>query len=120
MLTTERKTIVKKIGKSLSSKYDIANKYYSILSLIGDWELTEREIQLIVFTAVKGNISYKDVKEEFCKIYNSSSATINNIVSKLSKKGFFIKDGTKVKVHPSLLMDFDNNLNIIISIQNNG
>lgn len=114
--TFERKTLIKKIGRKETSKFDMANRYYSILSSIGDWGLTNREIQLIAFTAIKGNISYGDVKEEFCNTYKSSSATINNIVSKLSKKGFFIKDGTKVKVHPSLLIDFDSNIVIISNI----
>jgi hypothetical protein len=36
-----------------------------ILSAVNGLKLTEREIQLIAFTAVKGNISYGSIREEF-------------------------------------------------------
>ena len=114
--TSERKTFVRKVQRIENSPFDIAKRYYTIVSAIGEFNWTEREIQLIAFTAIKGNISYKDVKEEFCKTYNSSSATINNIVSKLKQKMFLIKDGSKVRVHPSLIQDFNSNIVIITSL----
>ncbi len=114
--TSERKTFVIKVSRKESTPFDIAKRYYSLVSSIGDFNWTEREIQLIAFTAIKGNISYKDVKEEFCTLYKSSFATINNIVSKLKHKQFLIKDGSKVRVHPSLRQDFNNDIVIITSI----
>jgi hypothetical protein len=81
--------IVQKLGVT-KNEFLIAEKYYGILSVINDLKLTEREIQLVAFTAIKGNISNANVREEFCKKYNTSSATINNIISKLKKFGMFI------------------------------
>lgn len=109
--------IVRKLNKKENSKFDLYVRYYSILSVMDSWELTERKIQLMAFTALKGNITYADIKEEFCKTYNSSNATINNIVSELSKKHLFVKDGDKVKINPKLLLKDDNNLGIIINLK---
>ena len=91
-------------------------KYYSILSVINSLNLTEREIQLISFTAIKGNITYANVREEFCKTYNSTSPTINNIISKLKKMSIFIKENGKVKVNPIITIDFKKDLMLDIKL----
>jgi TATA-box binding protein (TBP) (component of TFIID and TFIIIB) len=95
---------------------ELAEKYYSILSAINNLHLTEREIQLISFTAIKGNITYANVREEFCKTYNSTSPTINNIISKLKKIGIFIKENGKVKVNPIITIDFKKDLMLDIKL----
>jgi len=95
---------------------ELAMKYYSILSSINSLNLTEREIQLISFTAIKGNITYANVREEFCKTYNSTSPSINNIISKLKKVGIFIKENGKVKVNPIIVVDFRNDLTLEIKL----
>jgi len=41
---------------------------------------------------------------------------LNNIVSKLKKMGVFIKDGTKVKVNPIILLNFDKDIILQISL----
>jgi hypothetical protein len=114
--TSERKTFVIKVQRNEPTPFEIAKRYYSIVSAVGDFNWTEREIQLIAFTSIKGNISYRDVKKEFCETYSSSFATINNIVSKLKQKKILIKDGSKVRVHPSIRQDFNNNIVIVTSL----
>jgi hypothetical protein len=78
--------------------------------------LTNREIQLIAFAAMKGNISYANIRKEFCEKYDSTSPAINNIISKLKKMGVFVKDGTKVKVNPLILLNFDKDIILQISL----
>lgn len=85
------KIIVQRLKKEVDNDIELAMKYYSILSSINNLNLTERELQLISFTAIKGNITYANVREEFCKTYNSTSPSINNIISKLKKIGIFVK-----------------------------
>ena len=104
------KIIVQRLKKEVSTDIELAIKYYSILSVINNLNLTEREIQLISFTAIKGNITFANVREEFCKTYNSTSPSINNIISKLKKIGIFIKENGKVKVNPIIVIDFKKDL----------
>jgi len=108
--------IVQRLKKDVSTDIQLAEKYYSILSAINNLHLTEREIQLISFTAIKGNITYANVREEFCKTYNSTSPSINNIISKLKKIGIFIKENGKVKVNPIIVIDFKKDITLEIKL----
>ena len=108
--------IVQSLKKIVSTEFQLAEKYYNILFTINNLHLTEREIQLIAFTAIKGNITYANVREEFCKTYNSTSPTINNIVSKLKRMGIFIKENGKVKINPKICIDFKKDLMLNIKI----
>jgi hypothetical protein len=108
--------IVQKLKKVEPDDFVLAQKYYSILSILNNLGLTDREIQLVAFTAIKGNISYKHLREEFCKKYNTSSPTINNIISKLKKMQVFIKDGGKVKVNPVIILKFNNDIRLEINL----
>ena len=112
----ERKIVIQKLQKSLSDEYAIAQKYYSILSAINNLGLTKREIELVAFTAVKGTISYANARTQFCDKYITTTATINNIVSKLKKIGIFVKESGKVKVNPIIVLDFKKNLNLVVKI----
>jgi hypothetical protein len=91
-----------------------------MLSTINDLKLTTREIQLVAFTAIRGNISYSSIREDFCKKYNSTSPTINNIISKLKRIGVFVKDGTKIKVNPVILLPFNENITLELKMEHNG
>jgi hypothetical protein len=108
--------IVQSLKKVVDTNMQLAEKYYSILFTINNLHLTEREIQLIAFTAIKGNITYANVREEFCKTYNSTSPTINNIVSKLKRLGIFVKENGKVKVNPKIIIDFQKDLMLNIKL----
>jgi DNA-binding MarR family transcriptional regulator len=100
----------------VEDSYALAEKYYRILSAVNNLKLTQREVQLIAFAAIKGNISYANIRKEFCEKYDSTSPAINNIISKLKKMGVFVKDGTKVKVNPIILLNFEKDVILQISL----
>jgi hypothetical protein len=112
----EPTVIVQRLKKNISTDIQLAEKYYSIISAINSLNLTKREIQLISFTAIKGNITYANVREEFCKTHNTTSPTINNIISKLKKIGIFVKESGKVKVNPVIVIDFTKDVTLNISL----
>jgi predicted HTH transcriptional regulator len=111
----EKKTIVQRISKKDEDVLSHAQRYYYILSAINGLQLTKREIQLTAFVAVRGNISYSNIRKEFCSMYSSSSPTINNIISKLKKKGVLVKISSKIKVNPIISLDF--NKDVILEIK---
>lgn len=114
--------LIQTLRKEEENVYLIAERYYKILSAVNDLSLTERELQLIAFTAIKGNISYKHLREEFCAKHSTSSPTINNMVSKLKKMHILVKDSSRginstgVKVNPLIILDFNNPLQLNISL----
>jgi len=112
----ETKIIVQSLKKSVDNSLLLAERYYSLLSAINDLKLTTREIQLIAFTAIRGNMSYANVREDFCKKYNTTSPTINNIISKLKRIHVLIKDKGKIKVNPIILLDFNKDVTLEIKL----
>jgi len=112
----ENNSITQKLKNNSTDKYLLAEKYYSILSAVNNLKLTQREIQLIAFTAIRGNISYASNRDEFCEKYGTTDATINNIISKLKKSGILVKDGTKVKVNPIIVLNFNKDLTLEIKL----
>lgn len=114
----DRKTILQRMRKAEADSFLLAQKYYAILSSVNSLQLTKREIELIAFTAVRGNMSYASVRQEFCEKYDTTGPTINNIISKLKKMGILIKDGSKVKVNPVIVLDFSKDITLEIKLLN--
>ena len=73
---------------------------------------------MIAFTAIRGNITNANVRNEFCKKHNSSYNTIKNIVWKLKKYGIFTKQNNKIKINPVICLDFNKPLTLQINIMN--
>ena len=119
MENSSKKIIVQKFLRKIEDNYAMAEKYYSVLSTINNLKLTQREVQLVAFTAIRGNISYSSIREDFCNKYNSTSPTINNIISKLKRIGVFVKDGSKIKVNPVIILNFSNDVTLEIKMEHN-
>jgi hypothetical protein len=98
------------------SPLNLAERYYAVLSALNNLKLTEREIQLVSFMAIKGSISFANVREEFCRKYSTSSPTINNMISKLKKLHILTKAGGKIKVTPIILLNFNTDVKLEISL----
>jgi hypothetical protein len=114
----ETKIVIKQsLLKRVSSEREMAEKYYSVLSAINNLGLTKSEIQLVAFTAIKGNITYANVRKEFCDVYNTTSPTINNIVSKLKKQKIFLKKGKIIYINPMIALDFKKDVTLEINLQ---
>ena len=111
----ETKMIIQKLNKPSSDEFSRAEIYYNLLSSVNGLYLTEREIQLIAYVAIRGNITTPNVRVDFCEKYNTTGPTISNIVSKLKKKNIFVKEKGKVKVNPKIVLDFSKN--IVMQIQ---
>ena len=47
---------------------------------------------------------------------DTTTATINNIVSKLKKQFIFLKNDGKIEVNPVIVLDFKKNLNLVIKL----
>ena len=110
------KIILQKLKKVEMDSYLLAERYYTILSAVNDLKLTPREIQLVAFTAIRGNISYANNRKDFCEKHKTTNQSINNIISKLKKLKVLIKDGGKVKVNPQIVLNFDNDITLELKL----
>ena len=87
---------------------EMAFAYYAVISALNNLKLTTRQLQLLSFTAIRGSITNPAARKDFCKMFDTSQATIYNIVSELSKLNLLVKEQNKIKVHPQLALDFNN------------
>ena len=108
---------VQKIKKSYVDEVEMAEKYYSIVSVLNDIPLTNRDIQLLAFLAVKGTLNSVSSRKEFCEKHNTSIATINNIISKLKKYKLVVKKENKWRVNEAISPKFENNLGLVLSLE---
>lgn len=97
-----------------------AQAYYSLLFTLNGIHLTEREIQLVAFSAIKGNLSNANMREEFCKMYGTSFPTINNMISRLKRMGIVTKEDRKIRLVPQIVMDFEKNVVLQIMMLTDG
>jgi DNA-binding MarR family transcriptional regulator len=100
--------VIQKIKKEYT-QMDMAMSYYSVISALNALHLTTRELQLLAFTAIRGSITNPAARADFCEMFGTSQATMNNIISKLKKLRLFVKEQNKVRVHPAIALDFSNN-----------
>lgn len=110
---------VQKIHTLEGDPFERAVKYYSILSILNHLGLTEMQINLLSFTAIRGTISSGGAKKLFVDRFDSSISSIGNCIFTLKKKGYLVKNSAnRIIVHPQLMMNFDNP--IILQITMNG
>lgn len=104
------KIVVQKIVKTVP---DVAERYFRILSAINNLGLTDREVNLLAYIANNG----LEDKEDFCKRYDTTVATIYNVVSKLKKMGLVVKNKGVVKLNPKLEFDYKKDLQLQIELR---
>ena len=102
----DKQVIVKTIKKSFDDKIKAGITWFRFISAVNDIQLTKRELELLSFINLRGTISSLQSKEEFCKIFESSIATVSNMTSRLLKKKLLIKEKSKTKINPALKVDF--------------
>lgn len=105
-----------RLKKEYRDRFALAEGYYLLLFSLNNIHLTERELQLIAFSAIKGNLSSANVREEFCKIYNTSFPTISNMISRLRKLNIVIKEDRKIKINPRIILNFEKDVILEIKL----
>lgn len=108
----------KKINKVFDNEFLIARMYYKIQFELNNHHLSLLELNLITYTALRGFITTVASKKEFIEKFKTTPGTVNNIVSKLKRKGILIKEKGKVKVNPFLVEDFSNGVVMVINLKN--
>jgi len=110
--------LVQQINKTPKNNFDLAYKYFSILSALNDLGLVKRDLQLLSY-AVSLEKDISDIKTDFIKEYDTSLATIGNVISKLYKLRVLVKDKRVVKINPAIGLDFNNDFMLVIKFIHN-
>jgi len=108
---------IQRLSVITKDKYHRCQKYFQVLSALNDLGLTKSEINLMAFTAIHKDITSSQNRKEFCEMYTTSTATINNMVDRLKKKNLLHKEGKLIFVNPTLTkIPFDESYALVITI----
>lgn len=110
--------VIRKIKRDLPSDIEKGIKYYSILSIMSDMKLRKKELELLAFVSVKGNITHPSLRAEFIRIFDSSSQSLENTKSRLRKKKWLVNIDGKCKVNPRVNLDLTKDVILQINIVN--
>lgn len=116
----ETPKIAQTIRKVLPSPIEVAQRYFSLIGLLNGIHITNRQAQLLAFTAIRGSISAGGAREEFVRQFSSSINTVNNMVAELQTKGLLVKTSGRITVHPKLQLDFTRPLTLQLNLQVRG
>jgi len=97
---------VQKLKPVLTTEFEMAQRYYELISNLNSLKLKPMEIKLLAYMAVRGSISNTNNKEVFCATFGSSKSSINNVIYKLSKRGLLYKTEGKVRIIPQIALNF--------------
>lgn len=115
----KEETQVKTIKKVFTDKIQAGIAWFRFISAINNISLTNRELQLLSFINLRGTISSLQSKEEFCKMFETSTGTVSNMTAKLLKQKILIKEKSKIKINPFLRWDSDKDLVVRLFINVN-
>ncbi len=90
-------------------KMEIANLYFSFISILNKLDLSDKEISLLSHISIVGNISSVNSVKGFMENFQVSRNYLYNIISRLSKKKLLIKESGKFKINSEIALDFINN-----------
>ena len=100
--------IIKKPNEA--DRIAVAFKYYSIISIISDLQLTNKQIQMLAFTCVRGTITPPSARTEFIEMFHTTRDSMENIKSQLIKKKLIIKMEEMYRVDPLIAPDFSSGI----------
>jgi ribosomal protein S19E (S16A) len=110
---------VQKISKNYTDALQLAIKYYSIVCILNSITITERQLQVLAFTAIRGNISSITAKQEFARTFSTSLAVVRNVLGELKKLGLIQKINDRYKVNPQIDLAFDKDLLLHLHLKKN-
>jgi len=95
---------------------DVAERYFRVLSAVNNLGLTDREINVLAYISNEG-FDTRGKRDEFCRINETTLATIYNVVSKLKKMGMVTKTKSGTKLVPVFEFDYKKDLQLHIELR---
>lgn len=99
MPTSERIKYISemKIQKNYKDELELTEKIVSIILMLSDKKIPQKELELLSFLSYHGSISTDEQRQEFYDRYNTTYNTYTNLVSALKKKNLINKINDEIK-----------------------
>ena len=93
------------IKKSYSTRMECFVKYYGIICLLNNIQVSATALSILAYTSMIGGIKNLQDKKKFCKGLGIKLHSYNNLVYSLLEKGLLVKEGKEVNVNKQLHID---------------
>lgn len=103
----EEQVVVKTIVKSFEDKLKAGIAWFRFILSVNDVKFSKREIELLAYINSRGTISSSSAREEFCRLFSTTPATVFNLTSLLLKRKLLVKEKSKIKVNSVLRLDLE-------------
>lgn len=92
--------------KSFNSEMEFVKLYYTLIFNFYNIKVSQKEVDLVAFSTIKGTLSTPPVREEYLKTFNMSKGSMYNMLSNLQKLSIIVKDEEKkYRVNPNIVID---------------
>lgn len=108
---------LQKWTRTVDSELDMGIRYYTLLSIFNNLQLTPRQIELLSFTSKRGTISSSTAKGEFCRKFHTTVSTVNNMISVLTSRNYLVRSDGKIIVNPGIDVNFTRDIIINLHLR---
>lgn len=98
--------------------FELIKKYFGILSILNDLDLSERPIELVSYTLLYGYPINRENKAEYQKMFKCSEQTINSSMKVLLNANILVKKDGSVFINPALKISLVEDLVLYITLEN--
>lgn len=98
--------VAQSIQKAYNDKLSIAEKYYRLLFDVNNMEVTDIQMQMIAYCAVRGTLSTPPIRDGFLERYKIAKGTFYNNIGKLLERKLLVKHNKKIRVNPVIMLDW--------------
>ena len=106
------------LTKNYNTDFEVAEKYFGIISIATGLNLTKRQVGVLSYLAVNKGLDVQDKKYVAHKL-NTTIPTISNTLSSLKRKRLIGKDGRIYKVNKLFDKDYTE-IKLLVSLRNEG
>lgn len=94
-----------------------ASTYFSVMLALNNIKVSKRAIRLLSYIAVNRTLS-SEQRKAFVKQENSTTATIDNLVSELKKIPLIVDNQGNIELNKTIFLDFTQPVTVSIILEN--
>ncbi len=105
---------VQKFKRTLSPKERV-KRYYIVLTAFNDIHLSSQQLELLVFIVEKKLLT-TETRREFAALHNTTTGTVDNLVSRLKKLGMLEDTSEGLAINPYAMPPIDRTIQLQIEL----
>lgn len=107
------------IDRKYDTAWDKAKIYLKIMLPLGNFHITNQELDILAFIACSGDISKVPIRRACLEKFQISNSSLNNSISKLKRLGLLVKvNNQNINILPTFQVNYDSDLYLNIKLGN--